>query len=198
MADDSTTTDGTQTTPPAVPVTATVPAAPAEDVSGLKSALTAERAARKEADKTLKELQAWKQEQEDRGKSETDRLKAEADRAKQAMSEAEAKVAAANEQVIRAEVKLLAQQAGFADPEDAWPLLDRAAIALDDNGVVTGADKAVKALAEKKPHLLSREHASTGAYGVPTPGRQGPPGSDRALREEHERMAAASGRYTPF
>lgn len=171
---------------------------PSEDVTGLKSALAAERAARKDADKALRELQAWKQEQEDRGKSETDRLRAEAERARQAAQDADARVAAANERVIRAEVTLAAQRHRFADPDDAWALIDRSKLALDESGTVSGAEEAVKALADKKPHLVSRDEREATTYGVPSPGRQRTPGGDQAMREEHERLATLSGLYTPF
>lgn len=199
------TPSGTQT-PPATPPASTPPPAggQGEDVTGLKSALATEREARKAAEKTAKELATWKQEQEDKGKSETERLTAESTRAKEAATKAEQDAAAvltrANERVLRAEVKLLAQAAGFVDPDDAWLLMDRSAVKLDEGGNVTGADAAIKALAEKKPHLLGQGGGTPPpSFGAPAANRQGSgPAGNEQVRKIHEQQAAKSGRYIPF
>lgn len=159
----------------------TPPAGSGEDVSGLKSALDKERDARKAAEKQAKELAAWKQQQEDKDKSESERLTTEAQRAAKERDDALAKIAAADERVIRSEVRSRAVALGFADPEDAWALIDKAGVTLDEAGEVQGAEKAVKALADKKPHLLKRDATP---YGAPAGNRStsAPPDATQVVR----------------
>lgn len=135
---------------------------------------------------------------QDAQKTEAQRLEAERDRAKQEAAAKDAQIQAANERVIKAEVRLAAQQAGFIDPEDAWLLVDRAKVALDDAGNVTGAAEAIKALAEKKPHLVQSNAGERPNYGAPTPGRSNGTAPNDAVRKQHEQLAAQSGRYIPF
>ena len=52
-------------------------------------------------------------------------------------------------------IRFAAMKAGAIDPDDVAKLLDRSALALGEDGeTVTGMDEAIKALAEKKPHLF--------------------------------------------
>lgn len=134
---------------------------------------------------------------QDAQRTETERLAAERDRAKDEAAAKDAQIQAANERVIRAEVRLAAQSAGFIDPEDAWALIDRTKVALDDAGSVTGAAEAIKALAEKKPHLVG-QGGERPNYGAPTPGRTNGQAPNDAVRKQHEQLAAQSGRYIPL
>lgn len=115
-------------------------------------------------------------------KAERDRLKAEEDkRARDAMSEAErlkaekdeadrkasdaaetAKRAqeSANKRVLDAEIRSIARALNANDANDVLSFVDKSAIAIDDDGNVTGVEEAVKALKESKPYLFK---ASVGA-----------------------------------
>jgi hypothetical protein len=192
MADEQSNPDATPNQPgneqPKAPETPATPAGSGEDTAGLKSALVKEREARKLAEKAAADLAAWKQEQEDKGKSETERLAAEAERATKERDAATAQIAAANERVIRAEVRAQALALGFADVDDAWALIDRAAVSLDDSGDVKGAKEAVKALATKKPHLIRAD--TGGGYGAPAGSRanSAPPDARQQTRANLQRL----------
>jgi hypothetical protein len=98
-----------------------------------------------EADsKQLVEKEQWRELAEKRDAEKRD-LKAQLD-AREAQERA---------RVLRYEVRDAARDAGFIDPDDAYHLIDTASIEFDDSGVPQGVAKLVKALAEKKPHLLT-------------------------------------------
>ena len=71
---------------------------------------------------------------------------------------------AANDKLITAEIRVQAAALGFVDSDDALALVDRSKIAVDDKGDVTGVEDALKALAEKKPHLI-KQSGGSGAWG---------------------------------
>lgn len=56
--------------------------------------------------------------------------------------------------LLNAEVKVLANELGFADWEDARALADLSAVKENDKGELEGVKEALEALAKKKPHLL--------------------------------------------
>lgn len=60
----------------------------------------------------------------------------------------------ADSAALRAEVMGAATRAGAIDPEDVFALLPADSVKLED-GKVTGADEAVKSLAERKAHLFA-------------------------------------------
>ena len=85
----------------------------------------------------------------------------------------DAAMKAANDKLISAEIRVQASVLGFVDTEDALALIDRSKVAVDDKGAVTGVEEALKALAEKKPHLIKKPGAwgmshGTGAGGETT------------------------------
>ena len=57
--------------------------------------------------------------------------------------------------LIQSSVVAKATTLGFRDPADAVSMLDMAALELQDDGTVTGADEALTALSEAKPYLLT-------------------------------------------
>jgi len=81
-----------------------------ESVEGLRSALSTERAARKQADKKLREFETKIREFEDRDKSESERLAARAEEAERELSEFKARDMARN----------IATEAGVPD---MWDML---------------------------------------------------------------------------
>jgi len=122
--------------------------------AGLKSALVSERViskAGKTAAQRLKELED----------AETVRKQADLTETQKAT---EAKVAAENKaQELQGELRIeriknavlaAAAKASFADPLDAYAMIDQATLEIDDAGKVTGVDEAIKALAKAKPYLL--------------------------------------------
>lgn len=56
--------------------------------------------------------------------------------------------------LLAAEVKVLANELGFADWEDARALADFTSVKESDKGEIEGVKEALEALAKKKPHLL--------------------------------------------
>lgn len=59
--------------------------------------------------------------------------------------------------ILNSEVKLVANELGFADYEDALALADLSEVKENDKGDLEGVQEALKALAEKKPHLLKKK-----------------------------------------
>ena len=76
----------------------------------------------------------------------------------------DAAMKAANDKLIAAEIRVQASALGFLDSGDALALIDRTGIKIDDKGEVTGVAEALKALAEKKPHLIKQDNGP-GAWG---------------------------------
>lgn len=129
----------------------------------------------------LKDFEEAEEKRKHAAMTEAERLAAERDAAL-------ATIAAANERVIRAEVRAQALALGFADVDDAWALIDRAAVTLDDGGDVRGAKEAVKALAAKKPHLIRAD--TGGGYGAPAGSRSNsaPPDARQQTRANLSRL----------
>jgi hypothetical protein len=83
--------------------------------------------------------------------------KSDLEREREAREAAEKKaadaMAAANARLIRAEVIAAAAAAGAVDTDAVVALLAEGAVTVADDGTVTGAEEAVKALLEAKPWL---------------------------------------------
>lgn len=62
--------------------------------------------------------------------------------------------------LLTAEVKVLANELGFADWEDAHALADLSEVKENDKGELEGVKDALEALAKKKPHLLKAKQGS--------------------------------------
>jgi len=120
-------------------------------VAGLKSALVKEREGNKEGRKKLQVFEAAEEQRKKAAMTELERAKTEAQEssAKLTATQAELTVIKLRTAVEREAVKQL-----FADPEDAYKLLDTSALVLNDKGVVEGLSEALKNLAKTKPYLL--------------------------------------------
>lgn len=99
----------------------------------------------------LRQLQAQAEEAQRAQLPEVDRLKADLAAAQRQLTEREAQVA---EQRLRSAVLTAAARQGFVDPEDAFRMLDREALALGENGAVDGIEEHLVALRKAKPYLV--------------------------------------------
>jgi hypothetical protein len=129
--------------------------------SGLKSALSAERKARRELEPIAKEAEKLKAEEAKRQRealSETERLKAELADAQKAAVIAEGK---AQSERVRSAIEAKASQLGFADPTDAYAMLDMSQLEYDAQGNPKDVEGALKALATAKPYLVSKPEKAT-------------------------------------
>lgn len=64
--------------------------------------------------------------------------------------------------LVNAEVKLMANELGFADWEDALALADLSEVKEDEKGNIVGVKEALEALKTKKPHLLKATNRNFG------------------------------------
>jgi hypothetical protein len=96
--------------------------------------------------------------------------------------------------LLAAEVKVLANELGFADWEDAHALADLSKVKEDDKGNLTGVKEALEELLKKKPHL-GKQKSGTGAFGANVGGGTG--GSDKKDRlERMKKLAQDTGTAT--
>jgi hypothetical protein len=114
--------------------------------------------------------------------TELERAQAERDEAK---ATAEAATASARQILLRASVLAAASKAGAVDPDDVFALLPTDAVTIGDDGQVTGAEDAVKALLEAKPHLVGKPTTPTGSADG---GAQGGPGPTQLTRDDLKTM----------
>jgi hypothetical protein len=143
-------TPATGATPVAVPTP--TPTTPAVAGPGLESALAAERKRAETAEKELKKLQ-------DRDLTETQRLQKELEESKAALA---VRDSTEKETKIRMATVSAAARLGYADPEDAVKLLDRAAIVLNEAGDPTNVPDLLSALLKAKPYYASAAVRPTG------------------------------------
>lgn len=155
--------EGGDPNPPNNPTPSTQPFASFADEAAFRTRMEAETTVRLEALAKESGFGSYKDMQAAaKAKADADNAaKSELEKAKDAATAAEKKaadaLAAANFRTIDAEIKLLAAAAGFVDTSDALALVDRAAVKVDDKGVVSGAKEAVEALAKAKPHLVGTQ-----------------------------------------
>lgn len=131
------------------------------DVTGLKSALAKERAENKRKDKELKRLQKAQQAKEDAEKSDLEKAQGEAEANK---AKAEKLAAGFLKTSLNSAIRAEAEKAGFIDIDDALNGISRDDLEFeqdeDDPSDVDidlkSVQKAVKALATKKPHFLKK------------------------------------------
>lgn len=153
----------------------------------------------KAAQKDLAAAQARLREIDDASKSETERLASKA-------QEAEAKLTAAEQRAadlaLQMAVERAARKLGFIDEDDAYRLIDRKAVELDDDGEPKNVDALLKDLAKAKPHLIAAEDGKansgngTATQRVPsTPKPNGRADTRDDLVKRAEERLAGSGRY---
>lgn len=99
--------------------------------------------------------------------TEQEKQQRQAQEAEQKATAAEARARAAEERAAaalrRSEVISAATRAGAVDPAAVFALIDPSAVTVGDDGQVTGAEEAVKALLDEKKYLV-------GQPPTPTPG----------------------------
>jgi hypothetical protein len=122
---------------------------------------------------------------EDATKTETERLKQQADEATKRATDAETAkataLATANERLMKAAV--MAKAGTFHDPADAWSLIDRSKVKVnEETGEVEGVDKALEDLVKAKPHLVKGEQKPRGTP-PRNPQKQGGKGGEEKFDE---------------
>jgi len=127
--------------------------------------------------KKLEALEADEAKRKQAEMTETERLKAAAADEKVKREAAEE---ALKTERTRGAVLTAAAKANLADPEDAWRMIDQATLTVGADGAVTGADKAVEALAKAKPYLVKQV---TGGGGIPPTPKPGAPSATEVNEE---------------
>ncbi|MBO2942802.1 scaffolding protein [Paenibacillus sp. F411] len=92
--------------------------------------------------------------------------------------------------LLNAEVKVMANELGFADWEDAAALADLSAVKENDKGELEGVKEALEELAQKKPHLLKTKQRGS-RIGADIGG--GAPGEKKKRQEEIINLAKSRG-----
>jgi len=133
-------------TPPEEPPAPTPPADPAQLAAELEKTRAALKAANAESAARRKKLEAFEAFDDELTRVKTELAQAKAD--------AEQTKAAARAAAIRHAVEAAAGSLSFQDPADALTLADLSTVQVAEDGAVTGAAEAVKALADKRPYLL--------------------------------------------
>lgn len=98
---------------------------------------------------------------------------------------------------LRADVKVLASELGFADFEDALALADFSKVKRTDKGDLEGVKEALEDLLKKKPHL-GKQKPGSGAFGASVGGAAGGGGNDKKERlERMKKLAQGAGSAAP-
>ncbi|MBU5673239.1 scaffolding protein [Paenibacillus brevis] len=95
---------------------------------------------------------------------------------------------------LRADVKVLASELGFADFEDALALADFSKVKRNDKGELEGVKEALEELAQKKPHLLKVKQ-SGGRFGADIGGNTSTAKKERL--EQMKKLAQGAGTSAP-
>lgn len=122
----------------------------ADDLTGLKTALQAERDAHKAEAKRAKDLEKRLADLENSGKSESEKLAA---RLEALEKDNQSKAAAIRERDARDAVRDAAKKAGAGDPDIVYRFL-RADLEYDDDGSVTNLAAVIKDAKEIAPQLF--------------------------------------------
>lgn len=167
------------------------------DAARAQTTIDALRAEIKGLKGSTKELDAAKaklKEIEDAGRSETEKLAARATEASEKLTAAEQRV---QDLAIRLSVERTARKLNFIDEDDAFRLIDRKAVEIED-GEPQNVEALLKDLAKSKPHLIKSENGSGAATKQPpATGKAAGGGNGRADAEEATRkQMASSGRYS--
>lgn len=130
------------------------------------------------------------------GQTETQKLRTAVEKAQQEAAQHKAALDTATNSIretrVEAAVLLEAAEQGAADPGDVFKLLDGASVEIDENGKVTGADKAVADLLKSKPHLATQ--LAPGGFGGGVQGAVSAPDSKAAFNEQLRREAGFAAR----
>lgn len=153
--------------------------------AGLKNALAQERLKTKDVpsmSKRLKELEAKEKERQDAELSELDKAtkiasdaQAERDAARQELTEERIR----NAILAEASKPVYGTKQRFADPSDAYQMIDLAEVTIED-GKVVGVAPLLQALAKSKAYLLDKGEGNGGGLGTPRGGGKGKGEGERA------------------
>lgn len=197
---------GMAPTTPGLPVADVEPAdpAPVADVSGLKSALEAERKAKRGAETALRELRAEVDQLRQATATDAEKalLAARKEERERVAAEYETKLQAAEAGRWRA-LKVAAIKGDAAgewhDLEDVvMALIDNDEVTVDpDTGQVKGVAKALKALKERKPHWIKATGGGAN-HSAPAGGTGGTPAAPKKSDTDLLSEAMSSGRYSRF
>lgn len=151
------------------------------------------KATKKQLDDALERLKAI----EDKDKTDAEKLAGTAKEASEKLTAAEAR---AQDLVIRLSVERTARKLNFIDEDDAYRLIDRKAVEMDDDGEPTNVEALLKKLAESKPHLVKSadgddpKKPAAQKSPPPTPKPNGKPASrDELVNDKYERLKASGG-----
>lgn len=127
--------------------------------SGLKTALVSERNLNKDSKSALGELQTFKEADAKRKLSEMSIVEVATQKAKD--EAARATKAEADLREERVKNAIIAAAKDFADPNDAYTMIDRSALEIDEKtGKVSGIEDAIKVLVKAKPYLIKPPKAA--------------------------------------
>jgi hypothetical protein len=90
--------------------------------------------------------------------------------------------------LVNSEVKLNANELGFADWEDALALSDLSQVKEDEKGNIIGVKEALEELGKKKPHLLKQ--SGNGSFGANVPNTQQ---QQKEALDSMKKLAASRG-----
>lgn len=116
----------------------------------------------------------------DAQKSELEKLQ---ERAQTLEQERDRAVKLANDRLLRAAIVSEASKIGFANPEDAFRLIDPSSLAIQDDGTVKGAAEAVKALEGRLPLARTPAPSLDGGAGGGQKGGKNPVYTEAEIRE---------------
>lgn len=124
--------------------------------------------ANREAAERRKKLEAYEAEEQKRREAEMSELEKAQEAARAAEAEKQAALQRASEMVLRSSIITEAAALNFADPNDAYVLLDKSDLIVEE-GKVEGLSDALKALAESKPYMI-RADKNPPKLGAANPG----------------------------
>jgi hypothetical protein len=141
----------------------------------------------KALEKSVADLKAAMEERENAGLPELDRERKRAEALEKRVADAEAKAADSDAKLARSAKSSLVRSAAkdFADPDDAVAFVDLDGIEDDKD-----AERAVKALAKRKPHLLKPEDTKLPGK-VLSNGHPTSPATAAATAAANQRLAEA-------
>lgn len=139
------------------------------------------------ADKNSSDLQKKLKAYEDKDKSELEKLQAE-------LAESQAKSEAAEKRLLETRIHnefLASNKHTWHDPKTALKLLDLENVEVDENGKVSGLDKAIEALAKAQPFLVNKDKGGESGQrvGGGRPSGSQPPANTSGKDRDKDRAA---------
>lgn len=122
-------------------------------------------------------------------KSDLEKAQTRADEAEKRAEQAQNR---ANDALRRAAVMSAATTAGAIDADAVIAMLDQDAVTIGDDGQVTGAEEAVKALLESKPYLVGTSNGEPVKKSVADGGQRGAGGDGRPTQLTRDDISTMS------